>query len=52
MRTNDRNSWYTPLSTQFQVIKDAMPLSRFAAIEAVLYLLSLTAPDADPAKAK
>lgn len=51
MRTNDRNSWYTPLSTQFQVIKDAMPLSRFAAIEAVLYLLSLTAPDADPAKA-
>ena len=51
MKNNDRNIWYAPLSPQFQLIKDAMPLSRFAAIEAVLHLLSLTAPDADPAKA-
>lgn len=51
MKNNDRNTWYAPLSAQFQLIEEAMPLSRFAAIEAVLYLLSLTAPDADPAKA-
>lgn len=51
MKNNDRNTWYVPLSAQFQLIEEAMPLSRFAAIEAVLYLLSITAPDADPAKA-
>ncbi len=51
MKNNDRNIWYAPLSPQFQLIEDAMPLSRFAAIEAVLHLLSLAAPDADPAKA-
>ena len=51
MKNNDRNTWYAPLSAQFQLIEEAMPLSRFAAIEAVLYLLSLTAPDADPIKA-
>lgn len=51
MKNNDRNTWYAPLASQFQLIEEAMPLSRFAAIEAVLYLLSLTAPDADPAKA-
>ena len=51
MKNNDRNIWYAPLSAQFQLIEEAMPLSRFAAIEAVLYLLSLTAPDADPTKA-
>lgn len=51
MKNNDRNAWYAPLSAQFQLIEEAMPLSRFAAIEAVLYLLSLTAPDADPTKA-
>ena len=51
MKNNDRNTWYAPLSAQFQLIEEAMPLSRFAAIEAVLYLLSLTAPDADPTKA-
>ena len=50
MKNNDRNTWYAPLSAQFQLIEEAMPLSRFAAIEAVLYLLSLTAPDADPTK--
>lgn len=51
MKNNDLNTWYAPLSAQFQLIEEAMPLSRFAAIEAVLYLLSLTAPDADPTKA-
>lgn len=51
MKNNDRNTWYAPLSSQFQLIEEAMPLSRFAAVEAVLHLLSLTAPDADPAKA-
>ena len=51
MKNNDKNIWYAPLSAQFEHIEDAMPLSRFAAIEAVLYLLHLAAPDADPAKA-
>ena len=51
MKNKEQNSWYVPLSAQFQAIENAMALSRFAAIEAVLYLLSLTAPDADPAKA-
>lgn len=48
---DDKNVWYAPLSAQFQVIEEAMPLSRFAAIEAVLHLLTLNAPDADPTKA-
>lgn len=48
---NNKDVWYAPLSAQFQVIEEAMPLSRFAAIEAVLYLLTLNAPDADPTKA-
>lgn len=48
---NNKNVWYAPLSAQFQVIEEAMPLSRFAAIEAVLHLLTLNAPDADPTKA-
>lgn len=47
----EKDSWYTPLAAQFQIIEDPMPLSRFAAIEAVLHLLSLSAPNADPAKA-
>lgn len=51
MKNHDWNTWYAPLSAQFQLIEEAMPLSRFAAIEAVLHLLSLAAPDADPAKA-
>ena len=33
---NNKNVWYAPLLAQFQAIEDAMPLSRFAAIEAVL----------------
>lgn len=48
---DNKNVWYAPLSAQFQVIEEAMPLSRFAAIEAVLHLLTLNAPDADPTKA-
>ena len=48
---NNKDVWYAPLSAQFQMIEEAMSLSRFAAIEAVLYLLTLNAPDADPTKA-
>lgn len=48
---DNKNVWYAPLSAQFQVIEEAMPLSRFAAIEAVLHLLTINAPDADPTKA-
>jgi len=51
MKKNNQDVWYASLSAQFQMIDDAMPLSRFAAIEAVLYLLMLNAPNADPAKA-
>lgn len=43
--------WYAPLSAQYQGIEEAMPLRRFAGIEAVLYLLSLNEPHADPKKA-
>ena len=46
-----KDVWYAPLSAQFQMIEEAMSLSRFAAIEAVLHLLTLNAPDADPTKA-
>ena len=38
---DNKNVWYASLSAQFQVIEEAMPLSRFAAIEAVLQLLTL-----------
>ena len=38
---DNKNLWYAPLSAQFQTIEEAMPLSRFAAIEAVLHLLAL-----------
>lgn len=48
---DNRNLWYAPLSAQFQMIEEAMPSSRFAAVEAVLHLLTLNAPDADPRKA-
>lgn len=51
MKNHDQNTWYEPLFAQFQCIENAIPLSHFAAIEAVLHLLSLAAPDADPAKA-
>lgn len=51
MKDNSKYVWYEPLSAQFKLIDGAMPLSRFAAIEAVLYMLTLNAPDADPKKA-
>jgi len=51
MKHNGKNVWYEPLLPQFQAIDDAMPISRFAAIEATLYLLFLNQPDADPGKA-
>lgn len=51
MKSKNNEIWYAPLAAQFQVIEEAMPLSRFAAIEAVLHLLKLNAPDANPAKA-
>lgn len=47
----NKDVWYAPLEPQFQVIEEPMPIARFAAIEAVLHLLALNAPDADPAKA-
>ncbi len=48
---NNQNLWYAPLSAQFPKAEGTMSLYRFAAVEAVLYLLSLNAPDADPKKA-
>lgn len=51
MQKNNAAARYAPLKAQFQLIEDAMPPYRFAAIEAVLYLLMLNAPDADPMKA-
>ena len=47
----NKDVWYAPLAAQFQTIEEPMPIARFAAIEAVLYLLALNAPDADPVKA-
>ena len=47
----NKDVWYAPLAAQFQAIEEPMPIARFAAIEAVLYLLALNAPDADPVKA-
>lgn len=51
MHHNDKKSWYAPLAPQYQIVENAMPLYRFAAVEAVLHLLSLNAPDACPEKA-
>lgn len=51
MKKNNANLWYAPLSAQFQTIEGAMSLARFAAVEAVLHLLFLCAPNADPTKA-
>ena len=45
MKSKNNEIWYAPLAAQFQVIEEAMPLSCFAAIEAVLHLLKLNAPD-------
>lgn len=46
-----KDGWYAPLAAQFQGMDEPMPLARFAAIEAVLHLLALNAPAADPVKA-
>lgn len=43
--------WYAPLEPYFKGKKDYMKLKKFAAIEAVLHLLLLDDPDADPSKA-
>lgn len=51
MTNSNRNEWYAPLLPQFPMTEDAMSLSRFAEVEAVLYLLSLSEPNADPTKA-
>ncbi len=51
MKTKNKTIWYAPLAAQYQAIDEVMPIARFAAIEAVLHLLTLNAPDADPAKA-
>ena len=32
MKNNDRNTWYAPLSAQFQLIEESMSLSRFASL--------------------
>lgn len=51
MKNKNKDIWYAPLAAQFQTIEEPMPLARFAAIEAVLHLLALNAPDANPTKA-
>lgn len=51
MQRNSKDMLYAPLLAQFHMIDNAMPISRFAAIEAVLYLLALCEPEADSAKA-
>ena len=44
-----KHEWYKPLEPHF--CKEHMPLDRFAKTEAVLHLLSISDPDADPQKA-
>lgn len=51
MKKNQNDKWYAALEPQFLSIEHAMPLPRFAALEAVLHLFLLNAPDADPTKA-
>lgn len=51
MRRTDCEKWYVPLEPYFNSIPNAMPSKQFAAIEAVLHLLQVYAPDADPQKA-
>ena len=46
-----KDGWYAPLAAQFQGMDEPMPLTRFAAIEAVLHLLAQNAPATDPAQA-
>ena len=51
MQKQNNLSWYQPMEAQYLTIADAMPLSKFARIEAVLYLLSQMELSADPDKA-
>jgi len=51
VKSKQKIEWYIPLAPQFCTIEDSMPMERFAAIEAVLHLLTTNAPDADPQKA-
>ena len=44
-----KNEWYKPIEPHF--CKEHMSLDRFAKTEAVLHLLSISDPDADPQKA-
>lgn len=50
MSKNDLMRWYEPLEPYFNSIQNAMPGKRFASIEAVLYLLLMNEPEADPRK--
>jgi len=51
MKNKQTHLRYAPLAAQFERIDGPLPLYRFAAVEAVLHLLSLYAPKADPTKA-
>ena len=51
MKKTEVEKWYEPLEPYFNSIPDAMPSERFATIEAVLHLLHINAPEADPQKA-
>ena len=51
MKKTELVKWYEPLEPHFNSIPDAMPSMRFATIEAVLHLLYINAPEADPQKA-
>ena len=51
MKKAELEKWYEPLEPHFNSISDAMPSMRFATIEAVLHLLYINAPEADPQKA-
>ena len=51
MKKTETVKWYEPLEPHFNSIPDNVPSERFAAIEAVLHLLYINAPDADPQKA-
>lgn len=51
MAKKDTNAWYLPLQAYYGRIENAMPIERFAAIEAVLYLLLSHADVPEPEKA-
>lgn len=51
MGTKKKTNRYEPLKIYFGRIEGAMDLVKFAEIEAVLYLLFINAPEADPNKA-